>query len=237
MTGTGHVPEHVPEHVHEHGTAALLRAALLDDLEAVMSATDTERELLIFESGVERRGRRTQFVAAAAAGLVGVAAVGAFLAVRSAGDGPTAAAGGSGVVTGRMSLVQQRDGRLVDGRSDQAEWRGMEWTGDLVLDVGRPLAGTVRVVLDGSGVGSHDGLTVLHAFGTAAAELDGQRCAGTVGLSFYAGGLNPAETGGAMQLSCEDGSVLGLGLAVVDYASSRRVKLSITVDDGFHRAG
>jgi hypothetical protein len=81
-----------PEHGPENSTAALLRAALLDDLEAVMSATDTERELSRFQSGwpgaTAARGswppRR---------GLVGVAAVGAFVAVRAADDDPSRVAG------------------------------------------------------------------------------------------------------------------------------------------------
>ena len=224
------------EHGPENSTAALLRAALLDDLEAVMSTTDTERELHRFQSGIQRHNRRSQIVAAAAAGLVGVAAVGAFLAVRAAdGDAAVAAAGSSDQVTGELVLTIG-GGETLEGRSDQAEYRGWIWSGPMTLDVGRPLAGTVRLELDGSGVPTDGGLTVLHGYGTAEALLDGLSCVGTFGMSYYA---EPVETGGAMQLRCEDGSVLGLSLAVTDHGPQGGAGwgAAVTVDGGFHRAG
>jgi hypothetical protein len=220
----------------ENSTEALLRAALLDDLEAVMSATDTERELRRFQSGVRRRSRRTQVVAAAAAVLVGVAALGAFLTVRGDDDEPSVAASSSDEVTGEMSLVIGGGGGTVDLPWGQDEYRGKVWAGEVTLDVGGPLHGTVRLVLDGSGVNASTTLGVFHGFGTAEAELAGQRCTGTVALSFYA---EPHETGGALQLRCSDGSVLGLSLAVDEHerVGTARWGADISVDGGFYRAG
>jgi hypothetical protein len=224
------------EHGPENSTAALLRAALLDDLEAVMSATDTERELHRFRSGVTRRHRRSRLVGAAAAGLVAVAAVGALVAVRAADDDPSRLAGSSDEVTGEMALILRGGGTILDGLTDQQEYRDFVWSGEVSLDVGRPLRGTVRLVLDGSGVYGPNGMTVWHGVGAAEAELDGQRCAGTYGLNYYA---EPHESGGAMQLRCEDGSVLGLSLAVTEHKriGTARWGADIEVDGGYYRAG
>jgi hypothetical protein len=78
-------------------------------------------------------------------------------------------------------------------------------------------------------------VTVLHGYGPAEAEIDGQPCTGTFGLSYYA---EAAEAGGAVQLRCEDGSVLGLSLSVTDQYERAGVWLAdITVASGFYRAG
>ena len=201
-----------------------------------MSATDTERELHRFHSDASRRSRRSRLVASAAAGLVVLAAIGAFLAVRGAGDDASPASG-SDEVTGEMAMTIGGPGRtLPEGRSDQAEYRDFVWTGDITLDVGRPLTGTVQLAFDGSGIPTVSGLTILHGYGTVEAELDGQSCAGTFGMSYY---YDPTETGGAMQLRCADGSVLGLSLAVLDHGprGGQGFGAEIAVDGGFYREG
>jgi hypothetical protein len=86
-------------------------------------------------------------------------------------------------------------------------------------------------------VQSGGGAVVVHAWGTADVVLDGQRCTGSFGYSFY---YDPREGGGSLSLSCEDGAVLGAGL-VAEYGFSQttpeRWAVTLTLEDGFYVAG
>jgi hypothetical protein len=65
-----------------------MRAALAEHLEAVMSATDTERELARFKDGQRERTSRFRLMSTAAAAVVGLALVGGYLAFGGTDSSP-----------------------------------------------------------------------------------------------------------------------------------------------------
>ena len=218
-------------------TAALLRRALDEHLEAVMTVTDTERELGRFRKGVRRRSRHGQTLAAAAAVVLAAAAIGGALALPEDGARRLFAGPSPSSVSGRLVLETQSSRSVELDRSDQNEYRDvlMVGTADLVADGRR--GGTARLVGGGSTVQTGGGAVIVHAWGTADVTLDGQRCTGRFGYSYY---YDPPEGGGSLNLSCEDGTVLGAGL-VAQYGLSQtnpdQWTVELTLEDGFYLEG
>ena len=190
-------------------TGALLRRALDRHLENVMSTTDTELELSRFQDGLRRRRSSRRWPAVAAASLVALGLAGAGAYALSA-DGPPSsgdvAAGSRASLTGDLQLVQAERGQGLPGRSDQSEDRGWVFAGPVQLVAARTArSGTATLTVSSSTVNSAAGPSVVHAWGTARLVLEDTTCTGPFGLSWY---YDPAESGGAMHLLCEDGSAL-----------------------------
>ena len=214
-----------------HGTppdssaATQLRAALLDHSETVMSLTDTERELTRFQDVVRRHDSRRRVLAAAASVAVLAAAGGGYLALRDAG-GPTPLAASGGDVSG--SLVVDLQTYSDTGESPdthQSEARDALWTGTLSITTpDGTRSGDVEVRGSAGLVETSDGPKVFHGWGTVTATLDDAECVGSYGTSFY---RSPALSGGALQLSCDDGTVLGATVLSDD--------LAVDVDDDVFR--
>lgn len=219
--------------------AALLRAALSEHEEIVMTSVDTERELARFQGGTRRRDRRHRVLAAAASVALLAVAGGAFLLMRDDGGTPSGFAGPDGeAMTGTMVLDGQSF-REVDARiSDLSEIRDYVQAGPITLstaDVER--AGTARLEGAASYISDQDVVAVSHAWGTAQAELDGTTCQGSFSWSWFA---EPREAGGALQLACEDGTVLGAVMVVESFESSvqnERGTFTVRLEDGFYVEG
>lgn len=219
-------------------TAALLQRALSDHLEAVMTVTDTERELRRFRQGARRRSRRGQALTAAAAVVLAAAAAGGALALRDDGARGLLAGSSPSSLSGRLLLEAQSSRPVELGRSDQREYRDVVLSGTANLVVADDRReGTARLVGGGSTVQTGGGAVIVHAWGTADVTLDGQRCTGRFGYSYY---YDPQEGGGSLNLSCEDGTVLGAGL-VAEYGLSATNPdtwtVELTLEDGFSVEG
>lgn len=218
-------------------TDARLRAALIEHLEAVMTVTDTERELHRFRLGIGKRSVRSRLLAVAATAVVGAALVGAFLTVRQASTPGLFGNPSTSSLTGEMDLVIQ-DYRNVDlSRSDQTESRDGVVVGTITLDAGKRRTGDVRMDMSASSVTTGAGPLVQHAWGTITATIDGATCTGTYGYSYY---FDPQEAGGALQLMCTDGSALGARMAVTEEEpidGTNDWRLRVSLDDGFRIEG
>jgi hypothetical protein len=221
-------------------TDALLRAALLENLETVMTMTDTERELERFRGSLRRRGDRARLLTAAAAVLLVLAAVAGFVAVRGSGGGGLFAGGGSQAMTGELSTVLSRDVPATEQaqpRSDQVEARDGQLDGELVVRAGdEQRTGPVRMTFDWSFVPTGGGPVIMHGWGSVEATLDGQACSGSYAFSHYA---DPVENGGSLNLSCADGSALGARLVVTEVGQDATESwfLRLRLTDGHHFAG
>jgi hypothetical protein len=216
-------------------TDAQMRAALAEHLEAVMSATDTERELARFKDGQRERTSRFRLMSTAAAAVVGLALVGGYLAFGGTDSSPAknSAAGSTGRLTGELDLVI-RDWRTVElGRSDQKEDRDGVVVGTITVNAGGRHAGRMRLDQSTSSVATSNGATVQHAWGTVSATIDGRDCTGTYGYSYY---YEPYEAGGALQLRCSDGSVLGARMNLTEevaIGNTNDWRVHVRLDDGF----
>ena len=210
---------------------ALLRAALLDHLETVMTVTDTERELERFHATVRRSDGRRRLLAAAASVAVLAAAGGTYLAVRDGTSTPTLAG-----TSGSMVLDLKRSSLTASPSeaTNQDEIRDHVLEGPLTF-VADGTEHTTTLTLEGAAglVPTSTGPRVYHSWGTARATVDGTACEGTYALSFY---HQPREAGGALQLSCADGSALGGTLVTERIAEAPRTRvwqLEATLEDGF----
>ena len=100
----------------------------------------------------------------------------------------------------------------------------------LQLPDGEQLRGIVRLDYDASFVDGPETLDVLHSWGTLTVRLQETTCTGTFGWSFLRA---PAESGGALQLRCEDGATLGAQMV----RSAEEVPgLAADLRDGWYRA-
>ena len=217
-------------------TAALLRSALDEHLEAVMSITDTERELSRFRTGVRRRSARGRWTAAAAAAVVLAAAAAGALALRDDGTGASLA-GSSDELSGRLVLEVDAFRNVELGRSDQTENRDVVLVGTAEVDAGGLRTGTARLVGGASTVSVASYPAVVHAWGQAEVVLDGTRCTGAFAYAYY---HDPRESGGSLNLTCEDGAVLGTGLVVEQTIGSDqelRWRATLSFVDGSYVGG
>ncbi len=215
-------------------TDARLRAALIEHLEAIMTVTDTERELPRFRDGLRKRRARSRLFAVAATAVVGVALVGAFLTVPQGATPGFLGSPSTSSLTGEMDLVIQEYRNVDLGRSDQAEGRDGIVVGTITVDAGKRRTGEVRMGMSSSYVATGSGSAVQHAWGTITATIDGATCTGTYGYSYY---YDPPEVGGALQLRCTDGSALGARMAVTEeepiQGTTEDWRLRVSLDDGF----
>ena len=171
------------------------------------------------------------------AGLVlAVVALAAFLLGRSAGGGGLLGDEAGGELTGRMVLELQPGAYVTDSRvSDQAEYRGMDWTGTIDVAGSSEHTGTARLQASASFVSTDSGPVIGHTWGTAEAVLDGQPCTGTFAYSFY---RSSGEGGGSLHLRCEGGAVLGASITAGSTEppaddGSRSWVITIPLTDGY----
>ncbi len=220
-------------------TAALLRDALFEKKEIVMTSVDTDRELARFQEGVRRRHRRQRVLAAAASVAVLAGAGGAFLLTRDDGGTTSGLAGpGGAAMTGTMVLDGQSFREVMNQISDLAQIRDYVQSGPITVstpDVEQ--AGTARLEGAASYITRGGTVIVSHAWGTMQAELDGTTCRGSFSWHWFA---DPKEAGGALQLACEDGAVLGATMVVESYERSGqnpRGTFTVRLEDGFYVEG
>ncbi len=217
-------------------TAALLRAALSEHEETVMTSVDTERELARFRAGVHQREGRRRLVSAAAAVAVLAVAGGAFVLTRDDGGTTTGPAGAGGQeMNGSMVLDGQTYREIESQVSDVGEIRDYVQSGPIVINTGDvERGGTARLAGSASYIARGGTVAVSHTWGTVQAELDGTTCRGSFAWNWFA---DPSEAGGALQLACEDGAVLGATIVVESYERSvqnERGTFTVRLEDGFY---
>lgn len=214
-------------------TEAVLRAALHEEWEIVMTTTDTESELRRFQAAVHRRTAGPG-VLWAAAGVLLLLAAGAFLVLRGAGGMTGSDVASVGDATGRLEVVYDSTGsRTVEpARTEAIEERDASLLGDITVQVGDTTrSGSARLSLNDSFVPTGGGPVVFHAWGDVQADLNGVSCRGSYGFSWYHDG---PETGGALQVRCDDGTVLGAALSASRVQSlNERVTWQLDLVDGF----
>jgi len=192
-------------------SATRLRAALTDHLEDVMTVTDTERALDRFREGVKHDRKRRGLLVAAASVAVVAAAGAVYLSARDGGSATVAAGGGAGSMV--LDLSTYSDMGVWDA-TNQSEARDSTWTGTLsVTTADGELTGAASLIGAAGLVETSTGPNVYHSWGSVEATLKQSECLGSYGVSFY---REPRETGGAIQLSCSDGSVLAAKMVVED---------------------
>ncbi len=220
-------------------TAALLRDALSEKKEIVMTSIDTDRELARFQDSMRRRAHRQRVLAAAASVAVLALAGGAFLLTRDGGGATTGPAGPGGQGMTGLMVLDGQTGRNVESQiSDLGEIREYVQAGPITIstaDVER--AGTARLEGSASYISRGGTVAVSHTWGTMQAELDGTTCRGSFSWHWFA---DPQEAGGALQLACEDGAVLGASMVVESYERSvqnERGTFTVRLEDGFYVVG
>ena len=198
-----------------------------------MDVIDTERELPLLRTGVRRRSARSGWTPVAA--VVLAAAAGA-VALRD-DTAVTALAGSAHAVTGRVVVQVDAFHDVELGRRDQTEHRDLVLAGPAEVHAGGRRTGTARLVGGASTASAAFPGAVVHAWGQAEVVLDGTRCTGAFAYAYY---HDPRETGGSLDLTCEDGAVLGTGLVVeyaVDPAQELRWRATLSFVDGSYVAG
>lgn len=204
-----------------------------------MTSVNTEHELARFQQGVHRREGRRRVVAAAASVALLAGAGGAYLLTRDDGGTTSVPAGPGGeAMTGTMVLDGQT-GRQVEPQIEGlGELRDYVQSGTLtVITPDGERAGTARLEGAASFITGGGTVAVSHTWGTVQAELDGTPCQGSFSWHWFA---DPEEAGGALQMSCEDGAVLGATMVVESYERSvqnERGTFTVQLEEGFYVAG
>jgi hypothetical protein len=192
-------------------TEVALRAALHEEWETVMNTTATELELRRFQDDIRRRSAGQRVLWAAAGIVLLVGAVGGFVIFRDSTRTAANDFASTGDI-GRIEVVYDPTGGHITQPTptDVAEERGASFIGNITVRVGDTTrSGSVRMSLNDSYVPTDDGPVPFHAWGEVRADLDGASCVGAYGFSRYD---KPADTGGALQLRCDDGTVVGAAL-------------------------
>lgn len=215
-------------------TEVALRAALHEEWEIVMTSTDTERELRRFQTGMRRRTAGPRVLSAAAGVVLLLIAAGGFLLLRAGTDINGSDVAGARDATGRLQVVYDSTGsRIVEpARTEAVEERDASLVGDITVQVGdRIRNGTARLSLNDAFLPTGGGPVVFHAWGDVQADLGGVSCAGAYAFSWY---YEPAETGGAFQLRCDDGTVMGAALEASRVTSDdERFRWQLDLVDAF----
>lgn len=189
--------------------------------------------------GAEHPGpRRPAATWAVVGGLLAALTVGAaagVLATRDApGPGPAAPAAADPVtlpMTGTV-VLETFDVRQTVPAFGLSQDRDVIARGRMVLRLpAEELRGIVRLDYDASFRDGPNAPDVLHGWGTLTVSLEKTSCTGTFGWSFLRA---PAASGGALQLRCDDGAVLGAQMV----RSAEEVPgLAADLRAGWYRAG
>lgn len=239
-----------------------LRAFLLFEAEEAMSTTDTQAELERFRETIEggRTRRRGTWVAAAVAAAV-VAVGGVAVVSNGSDDTPSVPASGTeereqddspGVVvdaSGSMVLEGVPDHTThirFKPHSTQIEARNALLSGSIRVDLpDRQMVGFAQIRFSSAFTADDETTNIFHQWGEVGATFDSVTCHGPFAWSFY---REPHETGGSINLRCDDGSAFA-ATALVDgdeNAAPRPpqsgpapgpYRLFLTLQDGWYVAG
>ena len=140
--------------------------------------------------------------------------------------------------TGSMVLDDQSARLVAVPHSTQEEGRDAVWTGSIRLDLpDRQLVGDVVQRFSWAGTVVGDVIMISHSWGRLEVTFGATTCSGPFAKSAY---REPRETGGAMSLRCDDGSLFAATMHLQrdeDATPDHPFRVHFTLEDGSYVAG
>lgn len=140
--------------------------------------------------------------------------------------------------SGSMELVHQSSEPADRRRSTQMEDGNATFAGPIRVELpDRQMVGAAELHFSFAATVEDDQVWIAHAWGQVRATFDSTTCDGPFAWSFY---RQPQETGGSINLRCDDGSLFAAtALMEADEGASanRRYRVFITLQDGAYAAG
>lgn len=176
-----------------------------------------------------RPPRRTLLAGALALSLLG----GAWLVAARAGAAPAVVE-----ASGSMVLAEGSSRLARVPHSTQREGRDALWAGTIQVDLpDRQLRGRAEMRFSWAGTTEAGVIMISHTWGRVDVTLGTTTCSGPVAFSAY---REPRETGGALNLRCDDGSLFAATALLErdeDATAEHPFRIHMLLEDGSYAAG
>ena len=140
--------------------------------------------------------------------------------------------------SGSMVLNDQSSRLVAVPHSTQQEGRDAVWTGTIQLDLpDRQVVGDVVHQFSWAATVEDDVIMISHSWGRLEVTFGSTTCSGPFAKSAY---REPRETGGAMSLRCDDGSLFAATALLdrdEDATADHPFRVFYTLEDGSYVAG
>lgn len=150
------------------------------------------------------------------------------------------AATGAAVVDASGSMVLSEQSQRLAGipHSTQAEGRDAVWVGSIRVDLpDRQMTGQAKMLFSWAGTDEDGVIMISHNWGQVNVTFNSTTCSGPFAWSAY---REPRETGGAMNLRCDDGSLFAATALLEkdeDATGDHPFRIFMTLEDGSYVAG
>ncbi len=140
--------------------------------------------------------------------------------------------------SGSMVLAESSQRIVAVPHSTQNEGRDAVWTGTISVDLpDRQLRGRAEMHYSWAGTDERGVIMISHSWGRVDATFGATTCTGPIAMSAY---REPRETGGALHLRCDDGSLFA-ATATLDRdeeaTAEHAFRIHLLLEDGSYVAG